>query len=431
MIKFLIVLRTLLFAALFPLYSFSKEVEPIARLSNAQAVQLALSNNMQLLAARKVVEQIDGQRAMSGIRENAEVSFSYSTDTLFNDEGEQSLGVAFEQKFPITNRLRFEREIAKSAVDLAVVEIHNQERVLIENVERLVVEAEFLQSQLELRDQLIDLDVRFAAFIASQIETGEASAVEANQVKIALYALQQEKQALENEKLAILAELQKAIGAEVVDSLEVEYTLDLSESSEALPTFSEEMLRRHPEYRLKALMADIAKNRVALAHSKKWEDIAVSIFWENERSFDEPNGIGVGDFLGLGVSIPLPSKRFAHGAIQESLAYKQRIELELEGTAFELSNQAELLRKVVERIDAQVRHYQSEIVELVDQNIEDMNTAYKRGQVSLGDVFRTQEQRLEIQSTHLAQLRDYHKSLIEWRSATAYYESSYSYADAE
>ena len=55
----------------------------------------------------------------------------------------------------------------------------------------------------------------------------------------------------------------------------------------------------------------------------------------------------------------------------------------------------------------------------MEQNLEDINNAYAAGQVDLGEVFRVQEQHLNIQTAQLELWHELKQILIEWRAATA------------
>ncbi|MCH6256155.1 TolC family protein [Puniceicoccaceae bacterium K14] len=407
-------------------YSFCQDNYP-NRLSKDEAIQWALANNKDLAAARTVIEQVKGRSSRQGRLDSPEVSFSYGSDTFFNNEGEQVVSIGLGQRFPITNRLRFERKLAESAVDLARAEINEQERELIKKVEVLVVEAAAIQSQLDLGERLIELDEQLFDFIESRVEKGELSVFEANQVNIKLYSMKLEHQELFNKKIDTLAELQALLGME--ETLEIDYVLDHFHPEDELPNFTETMVKKHPQVYLKNLLAEVAENRLSLARTNKWEDFAVSVFWKNERGVDQPYGLGNDSALGLGVSIPLPRKRYAEGAMKEEIAYKKQIQLELESTEFELKIRASALKQKMERIATQVEQHETEIIELADQNLEDVNTAYEQGRASANDVFRAKEQRLEIESEHLKHLYELNHALTEWRYTTAYYGPLFSFSE--
>ena len=48
-----------------------------------------------------------------------------------------------------------------------------------------------------------------------------------------------------------------------------------------------------------------------------------------------------------------------------------------------------------------------------------MNAAYSAGQVSLAELFRSQEQGLRMQSAQLTKLHDFEQAMIRWKAATA------------
>ena len=84
-----------------------------------------------------------------------------------------------------------------------------------------------------------------------------------------------------------------------------------------------------------------------------------------------------------------------------------------------MKNEAEALRRNAEATYRQAAKYKESAVTLVEQNLKDINNAYAAGQVDLGEVFRVQEQHLNIQTTQLELWHELKQILIEWRAATA------------
>jgi outer membrane protein TolC len=90
----------------------------------------------------------------------------------------------------------------------------------------------------------------------------------------------------------------------------------------------------------------------------------------------------------------------------------------LNAVSLRLKNEAETLRRNAEATYRQITKYKESAVSLVEQNLEDINNAYAQGQVDLGEVFRVQEQHLNIQTAQLELLHELEQILIEWRAAT-------------
>lgn len=419
MCKFSKLKRTLIVLIVFTSSSVWGETETRLSVNKEEATRLALQNNKELAAAKLTIERAKARHTQAGKWENPELKLGYSSDRAFNDEGESTFEIGFEQSFPVTNRLRLLKGIAGVEISLSETEILNHERLLIQEVESVVTSLTYTEKQLELRKSLIELNNKFAAFIESRIETGEASSIEVNQIKIELYSIKQEIQQLENERVGLLSSLRQLLGVEVTQKLEVNGELILPDLLEVLPRYSETMLQDHPEYQLKQFLYSIADSQVSLAMAERWGDIAVEVFFENERSVDEPGGIGTDRFFGIGVSIPLPLNNRYRGAIDENRAYRQQVEKEMDALSLSIRSQAEALKVKAEALHAQAIHYRQNVTQLVDQNLKDMNAAYSSGQISLTELFRSQEQRVKLQSNYLSMVKAFKQALVDWKAATA------------
>lgn len=388
-------------------------------LSKAQAVQHALGHNKYLLAARQTVDQAKARRDLAGKWEDPELSIDYSNDWLFNDEGESTFGIAFEQRFPIAKRIGLQKEIADIEIQLANAEIRNFERLLVRDVELAINDLAHIDAQLELRQSLVNLNTEFARFVESRIDTAEASELDANQVKIELYVIEQEIQNLENERDTSISDLRILLNLEPTQDLELTEKLVHLNGSPDLSLASEAFLNGHPEYRIKTLLLEIASKETQLALRSRWDDIAVGVGFENERSVDEPSGIGTDRFLGVSVSIPLPVRKRYEPATRERVAKQSQLQSELEASSLELRNAAAAQKLKAEKLYQQARRYEENVTHLVERNLEQMNSAYGAGLANLNELFRAQEQRLKIQSAHLTMAHDYQQALVELRAVTA------------
>lgn len=388
-------------------------------LTTEQAVAHALAHNPSLAAARTAIDQAQGRYRQAGRWQNPELSLDYASDRWSNDAGERAFAVGFEQRFPVTNRLRMQKNIARDEVELAQAEVANQARLLALQVESSVAGVAEIQAQLKLREEMWALNTEFAVFIESRIETGEASSIDANQIKIETYAVQQAMQQLRNKLIERLAALRQLIGLDVDTAIETAFEFALPQTQPDLPILTHEALQNHPEYRMKSLLYVIADKQVAVERATCWADIALRVFFEEERSVDDPGGLGTDRSFGVGVSIPLPLMNRNNGAIEASIAQLQRIRYELDSVSAKIRSDARSQRERVLHLYAQTRDYETNLTQLVEKNLRDMTAAYGAGQVSLTELFRSQEQGLKIQSTHLAMLHDFEQAMINWKAATA------------
>lgn len=396
----------------------SLAAEPLT-LSQEQAVVRALQQNPALNAARTTIDRAQGNRLQAGRWDNPELSIDYATDRTFNDEGEYGVSVGFEQRFPVTNRLRLQKAIAQDEIELAQAEVANQVRLLTREVEASVAAATALDVQIKLRDERLELNRKFAQFMKSRVGTGEVSSVETNQVQIELYAVEQEKQELSNTLLLELAKLKQLIGADVETELRLTHHFELPTAAPQLTSLTQETLMQHPEYRMKSLLYRIFDKRISVAKAERWADIAVRVFFEEERGVDDPGGLGTDRFFGVGVSIPLPLLDRKEGAILASRAEHRQLKYELDSVGLKVRSEARTQAMRARSLYQQARDYERNLTQLVAKNLDEMEAAYSAGQINLAELFRSQEQGLRVQSAQLTKLHDFEQAMIHWKAATA------------
>lgn len=388
------------------------------QITSSDAVILALRQNKSLMAARATIDEADAYSKYAGKLDNPELALEYASDQAFNNEGEQAYSIGFEQRFPVTNRLKLLKNVSALEVQLAEAELLNQQRLLIQDVESVVERIASLDELLSLLNEVINLQEKFAAFLEKRIKNGEASTLDLNQVRVAVFAVRQDIQRLTKEHYEALGELRSLIALETGAIIEILPIPTEVAHLAPIPEFNQELLHVHPEYQLKKLLSEIAQGQTAVAKAESWADIAIEVFFEEERAVDEPIGLERDRFFGIGVSIPLPLHSKNRGEIEASQHRERKIHHEMSALRLRLQNEAEVLRHKAEATYRQVTQYKENAVRLVEQNLEDMNSAYAAGQVDLGEVFRVQQQRLEIKTAQVELRHELKQILIDWRAAT-------------
>ncbi|MFT4901738.1 MAG: cobalt-zinc-cadmium efflux system outer membrane protein, partial [Lentimonas sp.] len=378
----------------------------------------ALYHNPSLLAARSLVDQAQGRLIDAGRLENPTVNLSYGSDQAFNNEGENRMSLGFTQKFPITQRLKLQRTIARDAVDLVQVEILDHERLLRRDVELAVYALAETVAERQLLDRLIVFNRECLKFIESRIKLGEASEVDANRLQLEIYSLEQAYQQLENVALEQTAALRQLCGLSETAALELDFELILPAAEPDLVVLTQSKLEQHPAYQMGHGLLQLAEVNLSLVRAERWGDIEVEIFYEAERGVDAPTGLGRDRFFGLGLSLPLPLNNRNRGQIAERQAQRAQLHFELKAIEAQLRSEADTQCQIVRRTYQQAVHYQTEVTPTVEANLRVMNEAYAAGQINLTDLFRTQEQSLRIQSTQLQLLRQLAESQSRWRAAT-------------
>lgn len=366
-------------------------------------------NNAELAAARLRIEEARGRLLGSGRLSNPELGLSFTHDRRF-EEG--TAGISFDQRFPVTARLRLEKSLSRQLVAAAELEVRDVERKLIAEAQALVVKLLSLEQQRALRLQQTELAEKLSKFATDRAAAGEISALDAAQAQVDSQRLLLEGNKLETERVSLIGELKPKLGVAAEDPVQVSGELPAT----ALPARAS--WQRRSDYQLALVNEDAARTGTDLAKARKWEDISVGVMWEGERMEDAPNGLERTGFFGLKLSIPLPFWNRNEGEIAEKTAAAQRAILETRALVAGITNEAAAARAEMEANAKLATETREKLLPLVLQQTERLERAYEQGQADLLTVLRAREQRLQLEAAVLDAKRDFHLARIRYEAAT-------------
>lgn len=386
--------------------------------SSAQALDFSLSaipsrvilHNPALTAARLRIDEAQGRMQQAGRLTNPEISFEFKHDDRYR---EGNIGISFDQKFPLTARLRLEKNLSAQEVRGAELEVLDQQRVLVSQAQALGVRLLSLEQQRALRQQQSALAGELSAFAAKRAEVGELSALDAAQAQVDAQRTLLEGRLLETERVSLLGTLKPLLGVGAHEELRITGELPpLSMPSKA------QAWGQRPDYQIAKLKEAAAGNETKLAKTGKWEDLSAGVFVEEERAEDAPNGLERTPFFGIRVSLPLPLWNKNEGKVNEKTAAAKRTALETKALALAIENEAAAARA---DMDAQMKlasDTKGKLLPLVLQQTDKLEKAYQQGQTDLLTVLRAREQRLQLEAAVLTALRDFHLARLRYESAT-------------
>lgn len=388
----------------------------IAATIPASAITISLSDigsrvrasHPSLTAARLSIAEAQGRLLGAGRLSNPEAGVSFTHDRRF-DEG--TVGFSFDQKFPLTARLRLEKTLSKKLVTAAELEVLDMERKLIAEGQSLAVKLVSLEQQGVLRKQQTELAQKLSKFAVDRAAAGELSPLDAAQAQVDSQRLLLEGRKIETERVSILGELRPKLGLAPEDSLIITGTL----TEMTLPAKS--TWQHRADYQLSRLAEDAARTEVDLAKSRKWDDLTAGVMWEGERMEDAPNGLERTGFFGLRLSLPLPFWNSNQGEIAEKTASSQRVALETKALHSLIANETQAARNEMAAFASLARETKDKLLPLVIEQTSKLEKAYETGQTDLLTVLRAREQRLQLESAVLEATRDYHLARIRYEAA--------------
>jgi len=369
----------------------------------------ALAHNPTLAAARLRIDEARGRLRQSGRLTNPELELEFSHNTT---APEGALALSLMQKFPLTSRLRLERAVSRAQLAAAEAEVHDVERKTIALVRTAAVRVLALSGQHAVRAKQLANSREIATFTRKRLETGEASAADAEQLDLDAHVLETEMLQLGLERVALLGELRPLLGVPAEEPLEIR-----GELAAPSPPAASGGIRSRPDFEAAQHTAAAARATAALARAQKWEDIGIGITAQRQREEDAPEGRTTEDFVGLRLSVPLPLWNTSSGRAQEAAAAAARAQKETDALAATIAaeasaarNEMRLLAELLGKLDATLLPHATQIEERLRQS-------YATGQTALTDVLRGRDRRLLLERQRLDALRDYHLARVRHNAA--------------
>lgn len=389
--------------------------------SRDDAIRKAYANNRELSLASLEIERAASRLRWSGRLENPELEISRMGDGFGNNNEESITEVGFTQKFPLTAKLKHEKNLRHYQVILAEAEIAAQRRELAGRVDLALIDLIATREQITVSRELVRLNREIVDFLKQQAKEGLVSSLDVMQATLNGRTLEQQAKALEAAEMHHLLELLKIIGLDPDSSFQADTRFTLPGERPGIDVSLNEVLQRRPDYVLALAKTDEASAAIALEEAKRWQDVSVRLFVEQEKMVDNPDGLDGNTFTGFGISIPLPLRDRNQEGIEQAGINAAAAAKAVEAARFRIRSECE--EAFHHRTDAWelARDASGELLDLAETNLKEFRKAYEQGQASLIQVQRAQEQVLELKTAALEFVADYHRAAAKLRLATGDY----------
>ncbi|MCW1915026.1 TolC family protein [Luteolibacter sp. GHJ8] len=385
--------------------------EPGVVISLASVGDRVRAQNPGLAAARLRIREAQGRQTQSGRLSNPELGIEMSHDPRYR---ERSLEIGFSQRFPVTNRLRLEKNVSATEVKVAQAEVREVERQLIAEARQGIVKVLAVRKRRELLKDQEALSKEFAEFLSGVAEKGEGSPLDAGQAKLEAASLTLEMRQLDASEAAAIGEIKPLLGVRPNEPLHVGGSLPEA----SLPASAVDPSKR-PDFQAAVLGAQAAGQNVAVEQSKRYEDVEAGVFFGAERSEDAPEGYDREGIMGLRFTLPLPLWNKNEGAIEEAKAKHERMEKEASALARGIRLEAEAAKAEMQEWLKLLGEAQNGLLPLADEQAKAAEEAYKKGQGEIQTVFRTREKQVQLMAARLDALREFHLARVRYESALA------------
>ena len=382
------------------------------------AVRAALAGNLDLRAAKYEVEKARGRLIQAGLWPNPSAEFGFRSDLLGNNEGERTVSAGFVQAFPITGRLKFAKQVSRVDVAQAMVEIRNRERLLIGEVQRNYLTVLLLQRQIASNREFIGVNRDFVTLFQERLKKAEVSEVEVNLARVEMLRVELETAVLGADLSSRELALKQRLGIGPAGRLEVEGDVEALAGKFRPEKYSPTIVVNRPDLRLIELSVDRAQAEIRLARAAAWEDWSVGLDYENDRTTDDPNGLGTNNFSGLKFSIPLALWNRNQGKVHEQQAAADQARQQID--ALRLSIRTEIATSIAQatKLREVVGTYQTTLLPTLASTTELLKKGLKEGLTDATRLVQAQQQRATLRASYLTAYTSYVQALVELETAS-------------
>lgn len=392
---------------------------PIESVADTARVSLTLetladfvsSNNPMLVAARFAVDEAKGSLKQSGRLPNPRLLTQFQNDPRFGEIGGT---FGFNQSFPLTGRLRWERKISTALVASAEAEVKDVERRLIAEASATAVQylalmkrAKLLQGQIRLADEL-------TSYLRLVSDSGEGSVIDTRQAELESAQLVVQSTEVEIKASQLLSILKPIVG--LAPEIDFEIAGELSDLSSS-KSWSVKLEHR-PDYIVANESLRAAEYEIQLERAKRWEDFSVGLFANIGREEDQPFGFEREERAGVNFSIPLPLWNKNEGAIERSQSKYQRVLNSVRALEIQIQNEAAASWGVMKQETELIERIRQDLLPLASAQVVDTENAFKSGVIDLQPVLRARDKRIELELTEVDALRGFHLARVRYEAAT-------------
>ncbi len=382
------------------------------------AILRAFEANKDLAIAELEIKRAKSRLRWSGRLSNPSLGISARSDHFGIDEGERAMEFSFTQRFPITSRLRIEKSLRNKQVILAEAETAEHRRNLAADIAGVILDLTATHYHEEHQREHAALKTSMSKNLRDLVDRGEASELELAQIQIEARHIQQKGRIYKARQDQHQIKLNHLLGADSQIQNKVSFFFDLPDKNPNKKIDLTNILIKRPDHILALSRIETASEILELEKALKWEDVALKVFVQSQRSMDEPIGVETNTFAGLGLSIPLPIRKKNEGGIEQAEVNEEAARLEAAAVRFKI--QSEYASASKHQLDSWqiAQEANGEILRLARKNYDDFRLAYLEGLTGLIQVQRAHERLLELEHAALEAKIDYHKATLLVRKAT-------------
>jgi outer membrane protein TolC len=370
------------------------------KMSLQQAIDLAMANNPQVLAAQKEVEAANARILQAEAIPNLEFGLNWDeTPSNFDitKAGERNIGLLQPFEFPGKRGAR--GHVAKIDRQFFEENLRRTKLLISADVKRAYYQAWLNQKSVANFEAIADLLQQFRETATVRYQAQKVPFLEVLRAKTALAKINNELIAVRREAQNALAELNRLLGRPGSTPLALADDLSYQPFTKTVEMVVNEMRQLSVSRRLSETLVERGRAQMRLAQKSYLPDFAVGLFSQKrdgQPPFTSENPLGVTESglwgIEVGASIPLWFWKGPRGQAEEARAFFDLAQIQLEAVNRNVTTAIENSYRSVKAAEEQVRLFEETLLRDMEDELRTGIAHYQTDQIdalNLIDIYRT------------------------------------------
>ena len=410
-----LMILAIVFLILLPAPGFSAGAAD--ELTLEQAIDLALKQNPDILAAQKEILASQGRRLQMQAFPEPQVvlrdeGIPFSPGDQIKAEKEISFGV--EQPFEFPGKVSLRGKIGQFGEKIATYELARVHLLITARIKEAYYKAVLSQKAISALDETAKLLDEFIASATVKYQSGGGLYLDVLRARVEKTRLQNELIETRKDLLLDKAHLNLLLGRKGDEPLELRTELSYTPLAKDLPAIQEEALKTRPSVQIASLKLEQAQAGLKLAQKGKLPDFSVGLYTPSLRT-------GSWGFS-LAISVPLYWWKKQKGEILESEAKKDIEAISARDAERRIMTRIGEAYAAVKSSEEQVKVFETKLLAEVEDQVKMSITQYQYGKIDALNILDITRTYLTTKLEHLKSLYLYLVSLSDLEQAGEDYE---------
>lgn len=387
-------------------------------------VDLAFSQNADLLATRQRLNEAQGLLRQSAFRTNPAIEASYGDGApVGSGPNLREFSLGYSHVFELGGKRQRRIEVSEWGLKLAALEIADRERQIRADVKSRYGEALAAIRNLQFTEELLGLNRETFEITRARVQQGESPSVDQGLLQVDVGRLESDRTLMENQVLRNVLAIKPLVGMQLDQELPLQGSL---QSWQTTLTLTEALARAEstrPDLGASRIEQSLRNSEVRSSKAEAVPNLVGSVRYTRTNDLFDQYGLNragsvipirdLDKMLTVGVSIVLPLRNRNQGIIQAAEArtasaqlrsqYLQQVVAQEVTSAYRRFEAAKRARSV----------FEGSVLDRSQDNVRIIRAAYTAGELRLFDVLNEQRRLVDTQRAYTDVLREYFLSVVE------------------